>query len=76
MDRAAGTVLAGKYALVSKLGQGGMGAVWRAEHVQLRSPVAIKLIDNEIASNPEALAPLHAPAPPAALAAPRSSSHR
>jgi eukaryotic-like serine/threonine-protein kinase len=56
MDRAAGTVLAGKYALVSKLGQGGMGAVWRAEHVQLRSPVAIKLIDNQIASNPEALA--------------------
>jgi len=56
MDRAAGTVLAGKYALVSKLGQGGMGAVWRAEHVQLRSPVAIKLIDHQIASNPEALA--------------------
>src|SRR6185503_12368337 len=57
MSRAAeGTVLAGKYALVSKLGQGGMGAVWRAEHVQLRSPVAIKLIDQQIAQNPEALA--------------------
>jgi eukaryotic-like serine/threonine-protein kinase len=56
MDREAGTILAGKYALVSKLGQGGMGAVWRAEHVQLRSPVAIKLIDQQIAGNPEALA--------------------
>jgi serine/threonine-protein kinase len=56
MDRVAeGTVLAGKYALVAKLGQGGMGAVWRAEHVQLRSPVAIKLIDQAIAQNPEAL---------------------
>jgi hypothetical protein len=56
MDRVAeGTVLAGKYALVSKLGQGGMGAVWRAEHVQLRSPVAIKVIDQQIASNPEAI---------------------
>jgi eukaryotic-like serine/threonine-protein kinase len=56
MDRAEGMVLAGKYALVSKLGQGGMGSVWRAEHVQLRSPVAIKLIDHQIVSNPEALA--------------------
>jgi serine/threonine-protein kinase len=51
-----GTVLAGKYALRSKLGQGGMGSVWRAEHLQLRSPVAIKLIDQEIARNAEALA--------------------
>ncbi len=50
-----GAVLAGKYALERKLGQGGMGAVWRAEHVQLRSPVAIKLIDEQIAQNPEAL---------------------
>jgi serine/threonine-protein kinase len=51
-----GAVLAGKYALERKLGQGGMGAVWRAEHVQLRSPVAIKLIDAQIAEHPEALA--------------------
>jgi serine/threonine-protein kinase len=53
---APGTVLAGKYALEKKLGQGGMGAVWRAEHVQLRSPVAIKLIDQQIAASPDALA--------------------
>jgi len=50
-----GAVLAGKYTLEQKLGQGGMGAVWRAEHRELRSPVAIKLIDELIAGNPDAL---------------------
>lgn len=32
-----------------------MGSVWLAEHMTLRSPVAIKLIDPGIAENPEAL---------------------
>jgi eukaryotic-like serine/threonine-protein kinase len=49
-------VLAGKYRLVRQLGQGGMGSVWLAEHLTLRSPVALKLIDPGIAANPEALA--------------------
>jgi eukaryotic-like serine/threonine-protein kinase len=51
-----GTLFGGKYLLTKKLGQGGMGSVWRAEHVQLRSPVAIKLIEQSISTNPEALA--------------------
>jgi serine/threonine protein kinase len=33
-----------------------MGAVWRAEHQALRSPVAIKVIDEQIAQSPDALA--------------------
>jgi serine/threonine-protein kinase len=53
---APGTLLAEKYRLVSLLGRGGMGEVWRAEHLGLRAPVAIKLMNPEIASNPEALA--------------------
>jgi eukaryotic-like serine/threonine-protein kinase len=34
----------GSYRLVSKLGAGGMGEVWRAEHSLLARPAAIKLI--------------------------------
>src|SRR5690349_5071686 len=48
-------VIAGKYRLLRKLGSGSMGSVWQAEHLSLRSPVAIKLIEGEIADKPEAL---------------------
>ena len=48
-------VIAGKYRLLRKLGQGGMGSVWYAEHLTLHSAVAIKLIDPSIANNEEAL---------------------
>ena len=40
----AGTLLCGKYRLEALLGEGGMGAVWRACNVLLDLPVAIKLI--------------------------------
>jgi serine/threonine-protein kinase len=48
-------ILSGKYRLERELGRGGMGSVWLAQHLTLRSPVAIKLIDAEIATNHEAL---------------------
>lgn len=47
-------VLAGKYRLLHPLGRGAMGSVWQAHHLTLNSPVAIKLIDPELAKNPEA----------------------
>lgn len=37
----------GSYALLEKLGTGGMGEVWRAEHRLLKRPAAVKLIRKE-----------------------------
>jgi eukaryotic-like serine/threonine-protein kinase len=46
----------GSYRLIERLGRGGMGEVWRAEHRLLARPAAIKLIRPEVlgANTPEA----------------------
>ncbi|HVU02454.1 MAG TPA: serine/threonine-protein kinase [Polyangiaceae bacterium] len=41
---APGETIAGKYQLVSTLGEGGMGAVWLAKNVALETNVALKLL--------------------------------
>jgi len=48
-------VLAGRYRLEVRLGQGGMGAIWRAEHLVLQAPVAVKLIDREAVPDEDTL---------------------
>ncbi|HET9933150.1 MAG TPA: protein kinase [Polyangiaceae bacterium] len=62
----AGSVLSGKYRLVSILGQGGMGSVWRAEHLALRAPVAVKLLAPAFEARPETWARFHREAQSAA----------
>lgn len=50
-----GRVLAGRYRLQDKLGEGGFGTIWRAEHLVLCAPVAVKVIDREVGADEEAL---------------------
>jgi serine/threonine-protein kinase len=45
----------GQYVLKEKLGGGGMGEVYRAEHVLLRRPCALKVIRPERAGDPKTL---------------------
>ena len=49
-------VIAGKYRLINKLSEGGMGSVWRAEHLELNCDAAVKLLDPAFAESAEAFA--------------------
>jgi eukaryotic-like serine/threonine-protein kinase len=54
-DVLVGQVVAGKYRIDSVIGEGGMGYVVVAHHLQLDTRVAIKLLRAELASNAEAV---------------------
>src|SRR5687767_10806153 len=43
-----------RFRIVARLGQGGMGSVWKAEDTLLARPVALKLLAEDLAGDPTA----------------------
>src|SRR4051812_20676861 len=50
-----GRVVGGRYLILDKPGEGGMGVVYVAEHVHLKKRVAFKVIPPELAAHEELL---------------------
>jgi serine/threonine protein kinase len=53
LEELVGTTLVGRYRLDALLGIGGMGAVFRAHHLQLKRDVAVKILHPQLGDNDE-----------------------
>ncbi len=49
MESLVGATLDGRYRIEEKIGEGGMGVVFRARHIVIEKPVAIKVLKPEVA---------------------------
>ncbi len=58
-DAPIGEVLAGKYRIDGLVKTGGMGAVYRATHVMLKKPIAVKLIKPELVTSQDTIHRFH-----------------
>jgi serine/threonine-protein kinase len=54
-----GKVLADRYRILRKLGEGGMGEVFEAQHIYIDKRYAIKTLRPEVTTSPEAVARFH-----------------
>lgn len=52
-DWAPGTVIRGKYRIIAQVGRGGMGTVYKAEHIALEEVRALKVMALNLASDPK-----------------------
>ncbi len=52
-ELAAGSLVRGKYRITRKLGQGGMGVVYQAEHILLGGRVALKFLTGDLGKDPK-----------------------
>jgi serine/threonine protein kinase len=59
IDPLIGKVFDGRYRVESLLGQGGMGAVYKAIQIAMNKTVAVKVVRSELASNVEAARRFH-----------------
>ncbi len=48
-----GQLIGDRYRLEQPLERGAMGSIWRAEHVRLKAPVAVKFLEAALISDPE-----------------------
>ena len=51
-----GTIISGRYRIERVIGEGGMGAVYQAEHTHMRKRVAVKVLHAEMSRMPEVVA--------------------